>query len=255
MTDPSDGTDDDRTPDLTAEEDAAVRRLLADAGGPVATPPEVVARLDATLARLVVERDAEGTGQATVTPLAVRRRRWPKVLLAAAAVVVGGYGVGAAVTGTMAGSGGDSASGGAGAGVADSQAEAGGSASSGGADNVAPQAGRGTLDASGPVLRLSSADFDAEVSRLAGRTPVADAPKNQADSGAAAGEGGLEAARKARGRCAPPPSRARDTWYVVRYDTKPATLVVGPPRDGVVRARVFSCDGTTLLRDSTVDLP
>src|SRR4051794_23510778 len=102
MTERSDGADDERTPlpDLTSEEDLAVRRLLADAGGPVPTPPDVVARLDATLSRLVAERDAEGSEQATVTPLAVRRRRWPKVLLAAAAVVVGGYGIGAVVTGT-----------------------------------------------------------------------------------------------------------------------------------------------------------
>jgi len=42
---------------------------------------------------------------------------------------------------------------------------------------------------------------------------------------------------------------------VVRYDSRPATLVVGPRKDGRVRAQVFSCDGTTLLRDSTVDLP
>ena len=254
MTDPSDGTEPDRTrpADLGAEEDAAVRRLLADAGGPVPTPPDVVARLDATLSRLVAERDAEGTEQATVTPLAVRRRRWPKVLLAAAAVVVGGYGVGAAVTGTMAG--GEADSGSAGAGVADSQAEAGDSASSGGADSFAREPSKGTLEASGPVQRLSSADFDAEVSRLVVRTPTADAPKNQTDGGAVA-DSELKAVRKARGRCAAPPSRARDTWYVVRYDAKPATLVVGPERGGVVRARVFSCDGTTLLRDSTVDLP
>ena len=91
MTDRSDGAEEDRAalPDLTSDEDAAVRRLLADAGGPVPTPPDVVARLDATLARLVAEREDERPQEATVTPLALRRRRWPKVLLAAAAVVVG----------------------------------------------------------------------------------------------------------------------------------------------------------------------
>jgi hypothetical protein len=253
MTERSDGTEDDRTPpvDLGAEDDAAVRRLLADAGGPVPTPPDVVARLDATLSRLVAERDAEGTEQATVTPLAVRRRRWPKVLLAAAAVVVAGYGVGAALTGTTAG--GDADSGSAAGGVADSQAEAGGSATSGGADSFAREPSKGTLDASGPVVRLSSADFDAEVSRLVARTPTANAPEDQTDDGSVT-KSELRATRQARGRCTAPPSRERDTWHVVRYDGTPATLVVGAERDGLVRARVFSCDGTTLLRDSTVPI-
>jgi hypothetical protein len=169
-----------------------VRRLLADAGGPVPTPPDVVARLDATLARLVAERDAEersegpaegsaesAPGPATVTPLAVRRRRWPKLLLAAAAVAVGGYGVGAALTGSMSGE--DASSSAGGSGVAEDRAEAGGSASSGGADSSAGGSGKGMLEASGRVLRLSSADFDAEVARLARRAPTASAQDGSVD--------------------------------------------------------------------------
>ena len=43
------------SPDLTPEHDA-VRRLLADARHDGPTPPEVVARLDETLAALVADR-------------------------------------------------------------------------------------------------------------------------------------------------------------------------------------------------------
>lgn len=57
----------------------AVRRLLADARETGPMPPEVAARLDAVLADL-----AAGGEPASVTPL--RRRRWPRVVLAAAAV-------------------------------------------------------------------------------------------------------------------------------------------------------------------------
>ncbi len=93
--------------DLTPEDEAEVARLLAESGGPLPTPTEVVARLDDVLAGLVAERaagnvtveSADVTG--TVLPLSTeRRRRWPRALLAAAAVVAGGYGVGVALTGT-----------------------------------------------------------------------------------------------------------------------------------------------------------
>jgi hypothetical protein len=68
----------------TPEEEAEVTRLLAEAGGPVAMPESVASRLDDVLADLLSERS---------TPAAVptRRRRWPQVLVAAAAVSVIGY--------------------------------------------------------------------------------------------------------------------------------------------------------------------
>ena len=246
-------TDEQEPHDLSPDEQEEVRRLLADAGGPVPTPPDVVARLDATLSRLVAERGAPGTeqateqatGHATLTPLAVRRRRWPKVLLAAAAVVVGGYGVGAAVSGSMAG--GESDSGGSGAGSADS-ATAGGGASSD--EGAVPRA-------SGKPVRISSADFDSGVARALGVRGAADLPsapqKDAAKSRNGADE--LHALRGEFRRCVPPAAPKHDRVFPVRYDGKPATLVVGPERSGRVRAQVFGCRGTTLLRDSTVDLP
>jgi hypothetical protein len=82
-------------PDLTPEQDA-VRRLLADARHEGSTPPEVVARLDDTLASLVAERaDAPRTPDAPVVDLGARRRRTAGIgLLAAAAVVVAGVAIG-----------------------------------------------------------------------------------------------------------------------------------------------------------------
>lgn len=79
-------------PDLTPEQDA-VRRLLADARHDGTTPPEVVERLDATLAALVSER--QEAPAAPVVDLGARRRRVAGIgLLAAAAVVVAGVAIG-----------------------------------------------------------------------------------------------------------------------------------------------------------------
>ncbi|RYC11050.1 hypothetical protein [Nocardioides zhouii] len=79
-------------------EQEAVRRLLADARHDGATPPEVVARLDETLASLVAERREARTPGAPVVDLGARRRRLAGMgLLAAAAVVVAGVAVGQAL--------------------------------------------------------------------------------------------------------------------------------------------------------------
>lgn len=106
---PYDGPEvpDTEVPDLSAEQELAVQRLLADAAGPEPVPAEVAERLDATLAELQAQRadDAAAlvsTGVAeehgVVIPrdeLAARRRGKARILLAAAAVVaVVGVGAG-----------------------------------------------------------------------------------------------------------------------------------------------------------------
>jgi len=77
---------------LTPAQSEAVRRLLAGARHDESVPDEVAARLDATLADLSAERGAESpaVSEADVIPL---RRRWPKVLAAAAAVTLFGFGI------------------------------------------------------------------------------------------------------------------------------------------------------------------
>ena len=93
-------------------EQEAVRRLLADARHDGPPPPDVVARLDETLASLVAERSAELTAEDTagaatghddrspgrVVDLGSRRRRVASIgLLAAASVVVAGVALGQAL--------------------------------------------------------------------------------------------------------------------------------------------------------------
>jgi hypothetical protein len=92
---------------LTPAEEAAVRRALADAGGPVPMPADVSARIDGVVAELAAERTSgtrplggvhESHPEAVVVPLdeAARRRRGRVRMLlgAAAAVAVVAVGVG-----------------------------------------------------------------------------------------------------------------------------------------------------------------
>ena len=76
-------------------EQEAVRRLLADARHDGPPPPEVVARLDDTLASLVAERAGADTSPGRVVDIGSRRRRVAGIgLLAAASVVVAGVAIG-----------------------------------------------------------------------------------------------------------------------------------------------------------------
>ena len=168
--------------DLPPEQEA-VRRLLADARHAGPPPPEVVARLDETLAALVADRgsaplaDAPATSPertAPVVDLSARRRRLAGVgLLAAASVVVAGVAIGqvlprgASDEGSSAGS--DSS-------LADSQTEAqqeGESDDSGaGSSEQAPEllkspsatpfAGVPTISASDPALEQRLVDLRTE---------------------------------------------------------------------------------------------
>lgn len=76
--------------DLTPEQSETVRRLLAEARHDEPLPAEVATRLDDVLAELIADRAVvEEPAPAVVVPF--RRRRWPQVLVAAAAVTVIGY--------------------------------------------------------------------------------------------------------------------------------------------------------------------
>lgn len=243
--------------DLTPEEEAELSALLADAGGPVATPPEVVARLDDVLAGLVAERAAgsdttEETGAgAPVSLEAERRRRWPRALLAAAAVVAGGYGVGAALTGTtMSGDSESSVSADESAGGSSSGSDAGGAGDgqAGQAMESAPERDAvGRRPAQAPVNgsslregapRLRSDHLAEDVVRLldrSGREPARDeatVPRRTLLGAAAA--------------CLPPRLARDETWYLVRYDGLRAALITEPPARGAVEATVVGCDGERL---------
>lgn len=101
MTEPTEPTEPvtdaaETDPPLSPAQEAAVRRALADAGGPEPMPGEIVDRLDTVIAGLAAERSAPEISHPEdhrVLPLdaAARRRRVrARILLAAAAVVVAG---------------------------------------------------------------------------------------------------------------------------------------------------------------------
>lgn len=121
MTDPlepidpaaTDGTDESASADapLTPAQDAAVRRALAEAGGPEPMPEEIAARLDAVITSLAADRGItpdishpEDHRVLPLDPFARHRRVRARFLLAAAAVVVAGA-VGAGVISDRDGSG------------------------------------------------------------------------------------------------------------------------------------------------------
>jgi hypothetical protein len=156
---------------LTPQQEV-VRRLLAEArhDGPV--PPEVVTRLEETLASLVSERAAaspttadRATPVAPVVDLGARRRRAAGIgLLAAAAVVVAGVAIGQGLP-RMEGSGdaGSSVSS-EDSGLAEApQGADDGSAGAGGGEELAPESLKSTQarpEAATPTLSAYDADLD-----------------------------------------------------------------------------------------------
>lgn len=158
-------------------EQEAVRRLLAELRHDGHTPPEVVARLDDTLASLVAERGtaplpSEEPVPAPVTDLGARRHRLAGVgLLAAAAVVVAGVALGQALPrsgGDTAGSG-DAASADRGTSLAESARPGAEDDSSAGAAELAPESLKSTAvapDAGLPTLSSADPSLDQQVQDL-----------------------------------------------------------------------------------------
>ena len=184
---------------LRPAEDQRIRALLADLGsGPdgESMPPEVAARLDATLARLVAEREAADpeesgstTRDATVVPL---RRRWATrgAAAAAAVIVVAGGGIAAANLGLLGGAttadssaGGSSSASGAerslGSGAEDQATPSPGQSSPGQpspgqASDGADRLDNGDAVAKGAVPALTAASFRGQVTTLLGDGDAAD---------------------------------------------------------------------------------
>jgi hypothetical protein len=235
-----------------------VRRLLAAAGSsPPETPTDVVTRLDEVLAGLVAERaGAEATATATepataesaeptVTSLSTRRRRWPQVLVAAAAVSVVALGVGnlaldhelggadQAAT-AEAGSAGD------GAGTPSLSDGMGGEAAD--QDEVARDLA-GELAGEAPeVLRSRKAEERAAASsarpvRLRTDSLSRDVQlvEDLALAAPASGEGW-------RSACVRPAADQGDEWVAARLDGEPAVLVLRAPVGDRRTGDVFSCD-------------
>lgn len=260
----------------TRSDEAEVRRLLAALGNePVPMPPEVAARLDATLADLaakqdqVTERDQVTDGDQvtegrrvdrTVTPLPSRDRprRWPQLLVAAAAVSVLGLGVGELLEGP---SGSDSMN------AAAERAEAPADAAGGATEDSGEAAPYATQDSPGPEAAEPPADREgldrrsalrhapAALSRLHSQSLTADVQRLADVTGTDTMVPGapLTAMRDGAG-CDLPEAGPGDELYAVRLDGDPATLLLHRAEDGRRLAQVFACeDPSAPVAGTTVD--
>lgn len=244
------------------DEQEQVRRLLAAAAGPdpehEQMPDDVAGRLDDVLAGLVSERaDApvtateEGVAEdpvpedevTGVTELASRRRRrWPQLLLAAAAVSVIALGVG---IDDLTGGQGDSSTSaeapsmatqddaGGGAGAAPERLEARSSEDAGAdRDLLTP-----LPEAASDLPRLRTGSLRADVQRVADFSLTAAQSEGLRRSG-----------------CVRPDTGAGDEWIPVRLDGESAVLVLRAPAGGRRTAEVFTCDdGDTPAASTTIE--
>lgn len=249
---------------MTPEEQDAVRRALAATPPEGPMPPEVVARLEATIAQLAAVRPespatdrpptdgsasgvADGSASGVVDLEERRRRRWPRVLVAAASVAVLAYGVGAVLPdlGMQAETAMDSAGGQA---AEDSEAEGGGS--TGGAapqeEEPQPQSAPESVRA-GRVVLLQESTLRRDVERHLASEPVAALADGPADR-----DGAARYTRR-DGTCVAPEVRGGDELHPARLDGTRATLVVRAARGGSRVAQVYWCgDGRTLLAQTEV---
>lgn len=252
--------------ELSPEDGETVRRLLAAAADPMTMPSDVAGRLDEMLAGLQAERGATSSGThsgsavrpASVTGLSERRsRRWPKVLVAAAAVAVVGVGLG----NILANTGGDPM--GAATSTDAPNAGAGGAGeaapSPGSADDLArsddktaprPQKREAQLDAAPtsalPRVRTGSVTLDAQ--RIHDLSLGFAAPRGTTSGGARSDADALA--------CDLPAFTRGERLVAVRLDGERATLLFRAREDGHRQAEVYSCDdsGSPVL-GTTVDAP
>lgn len=250
-------------PVLTPAQDAAVRRVLAEARHDEPMPAEVVDRLEAALAALAAvrrEEPAVGTagvpeerGPAPVVDLAARRRRrWSRALVAAAAVVAVGLAgpqlvQQAAQLDSGAGqAGGDSGGGDAGAeGPAAAEVEADTSRS---AAQPNPAA-RPELAGAAPVVREQG--FRADAIRVRGLPPTMRSRGLANDDLQGAEE---EAAAAEVTACGPGP-KDDETEVAVTYRGRRAVVVYTPLDENRELAALFVCGRPDAVRTATVPAP
>lgn len=246
---------------MSDEHDAQerVRRLLGAAATPSGgerIPDEVAARLDDALADLVAERTGTGDEPGTAAPLGTehapdhaagpgtdsgthaatgtvtdlatrRRRRWPQLLVAAAAVSVVGLGVGNLVQNGdgEAASSADQAT----AEMAEEQEAAGGGAAAQAAPDAdvrsrRPDGSPALVNGERPRLRTSSLALDIQrIEDLGLANPV--------DRGSA----------EWQESCVRPATGGGDAWLPVRLDGDAAVLVLRAPTGGRRTGDVFAC--------------
>jgi hypothetical protein len=252
---------------LTPAQSEAVRRLLAAARHDEGIPDDVAARLDAAIADLSAGRtgevpsapDTDGAALAPVIPL--HRRRWPQVLVAAAAVTLFGFGIaqydgGASQTGA---GGGSTAEKNVAPGVASSQGgdltESGaGSRSPAAPEFSAPQPLDNALDGlTTTSQRLSQRNLAklgiTELRKLRpgnlDRDLAALVPADSADAPSAS-QG--YAADRVPARCGPLYTIDGGASFAASYRRHLALVLFHPELDGVRLVEIYDCDSTTPRR-------
>jgi hypothetical protein len=219
-------------PELTPEQDAEVRRLLAEARHDEPMPADVADRLDGVLAGL--SRDDPGApGVAPVLDLAARRRRRnaAALLAGAAAVVVAGFAIGQTLdTGPEQDDD---------AGSAAVSADRSPAPKSG--DDAAAQESAPSPQAAAPFL-LSSQHLERDITDQL-RSPATDTM------------GSASAPSFAADGCAAPLPSSKyglGDLFPALYDGSPAVLALRPPADGSRRADVLDCTTARELDTATI---
>ncbi len=234
---------DEELPRLSAADEARIRALLADARLDEPMPDAVVARLDRVLAGLA-EEAPESPVPATVVSLTERRHRAARMLVAAAAVVVAGVGIGQ-VVGNSGGS-------------PDSLSA--GRAGAGGDSPLAPEAERsfsgGSSGGSGPASspQSDSLDSEARAFRLRPRHFARDSRGVQARAMKLADSAELSATRSPVAQCQAG-SWGAGRYVPVEYGRAPGYLVLRRPGGDSQVADLFLCGGTQPVRSITLPGP
>jgi hypothetical protein len=246
---------------LTPAQAEAVRRLLAGARHDEGIPGDVAARLDAMIADLAAER-VEGTPAASdeapreAVVIALHRRRWPQVLVAAAAVTIVGFGIAQMV--------GNSADDAGGAGTADrdfapevaTSQELGDDKVDPGDDSpqsapLSPQNGAAD-QLSGTSLRLDNESLTRlgikGLRQISSGTLDRDLEELARATGAAAGAPEAYDGRNVAARCGPYYTVSGGESFAASYRRHLALVLFHPELDGVRLVEIYDCDGTTPRR-------
>lgn len=239
---------DDR--ELTPEQEAHVRRLLADARHHDPTPDAVAARLD----RVLTDLAGEPLRAAAVVRLADRRRRVATVLVAAAASVAAVIGVGQIVSNTDGGA--DTAS-------SAEQDDISGEQPAGAPTDADDLSGYDGLSSQGESYggagkrmpyELQSDQFasDADALQLEALSPASSDPTRESDGQ------GFVANRlnrvKNRSVC-DPGAWGGGNYVAVLYDDAEGWMVLRRPRGETQIADLFLCGSESVVRSVTLTYP
>lgn len=228
---------------MTPEEEAAVRRALAATPPEGPMPPEVVDRLERTIAELRLAEPVETPGERVVEPVETplvsleerRRRRWPAALVAAASVAVLGYGVGTVLVDTSP--------------QTELATDSAGSEAEGRTfDEEAPAAPQEESGADGFGAESLAEGVRAELTRSALRSDV---EALLAQRGAVERRAPDDDRDSELAGCPVPPGTDRATLFAVLLNGRPGTLVLRPASGGERVAQVYSCDAEPSVLAST----